>query len=372
MRGTMKSKIYRLGELFCGPGGIGRGAMESEVTHDSTVYKIEHAWANDNNSDSCETYRENFFKHDRIRVRHEDVRSLDFGDLKKRYGKIQALTFGFPCNDFSLVGEQKGLSGKYGPLYIYGVKAIEAFEPDWFIAENVGGLRSANEGKALKQIMAALKSVKPGYTITAHYYKFEKYGVPQTRHRFILVGIKSKLRKTFLVPAPLPDKPKSARQAIEVPPIPKNAKDQVLTRQSAKVIARLKLIEPGQNVWNAKLPEHLKLKVKGAKLSQIYRRLDPEKPAYTITGSGGGGTHVYHWDEPRALTNRERARLQTFPDNHVFVGSKESVRRQIGMAVPPTGVKIIMTAILKTMAGVEYPNIPASCDSHAFLASRRA
>ena len=61
------------------------------------------------------------------------------------------------------------------------------------------------------------------------------------------------------------------------------------------------------------MPDHLKLNVAGAKLSQIYKKLDPDKPAYTVTGSGGGGTHMYHWAEDRAITNRERARLQTLP-----------------------------------------------------------
>ena len=96
-----------------------------------------------------------------------------------------------------------------------------------------------------------------------------------------------------------------------------------------------------------------------AKISQIYKRLDPAKPAYTVTGSGGGGTHIYHYEEPRALTNRERARLQTFPDEYVFEGSKESVRKQIGMAVPSKGAQIIFEAILKTFANEEYAFIEA-------------
>jgi DNA (cytosine-5)-methyltransferase 1 len=96
------------------------------------------------------------------------------------------------------------------------------------------------------------------------------------------------------------------------------------------------------------------LNVKGAKLSNIYKKLDPDKPSYTVTGSGGGGTHMYHWSENRALTNRERARLQTFPDSYHFFGGKESVRKQIGMAVPPEGMSIIFKAILKSFAGIEY------------------
>ena len=104
----------------------------------------------------------------------------------------------------------------------------------------------------------------------------------------------------------------------------------------------------------------MKLNVKGARLSQIYRRLDSKKPAYTITGSGGGGTHVYHWSENRALTNRERARLQTFPDDFVFSGSKESVRKQIGMAVPCDGAQVILEALLKTLEGADYASVEAS------------
>jgi DNA (cytosine-5)-methyltransferase 1 len=185
--------------------------------------------------------------------------------------------------------------------------------------------------------------------------------VPQTRHRIIIVGLDNNLGKKFAVPAPTtPTQPITARQALEEPPIPTHAPNQQLTKQSAQVVERLRYIRPGENVWNANLPEHLRLNVKGAKLSQIYRRLHPDQPAYTLTGSGGGGTHGYHWHEPRALTNRERARLQTFPDDFLFIGSKESIRKQIGMAVPPHLARIIFEAILKTLAGTAYPTVPAN------------
>ena len=114
--------------------------------------------------------------------------------------------------------------------------------------------------------------------------------------------------------------------------------------------------------FTANLPPELALNIKGAKISQIYKRLDPLKPAYTVTGSGGGGTHIYHYEEPRALTNRERARLQTFPDSYEFMGSKESVRKQIGMAVPCNGAKIIFEAILNTFAGIAYEGVPCNVD----------
>ena len=69
---------------------------------------------------------------------------------------------------------------------------------------------------------------------------------------------------------------------------------------------------------------------------------------------------MYHWDQPRALTNRERARLQSFPDDYVFCGSRTSVRRQVGMAVPPVGAEAILTAVLSCFAGCDYPHIEAS------------
>jgi DNA (cytosine-5)-methyltransferase 1 len=163
----------------------------------------------------------------------------------------------------------------------------------------------------------------------------------------------------FKVPAPTTKgKPVTASQALKA--IPKGAPNSELTKQSEIVVERLMHILPGNNIWQTDLPEHLRLNVKGAKLSQIYKRLHPNKPSYTITGSGGGGTHGYHWKEPRALTNRERARIQTFPDNFEFLGSKESVRKQIGMAVPVELSKIICQSILKTLAGVKYPYVESS------------
>ena len=344
---------FKMGEFFCGPGGLACGALSAEI--EDSRFRIEHAWANDYDQHTCDTYARNICKGDAASVICHDVRTLDLND--PRLTAIDGFAFGFPCNDFSVVGERKGVNGTYGPLYQYGVAILKKFQPKWFVAENVGGLASANEGSAFKKILAALKDA--GYRIYPHLYKFEEYGVPQTRHRIIIVGIRKDLPFEFKPPSPHALTPCdiSSRTALEVPPIPKDAPNGELTAQHPRVVERLKYIKPGQNAFTADLPEHLKLKVKGAKISQIYKRLDPNKPAYTVTGSGGGGTHIYHYSEPRALTNRERARLQTFPDDFYFMGNKESVRKQIGMAVPPRGARIIFEALLRTLAGIEYEHI---------------
>lgn len=318
------------------------------------LYQISHGWATDYDLDSCQTYRHNICADSPNSVLCQDVHQLNL----KKLSKIDAFAFGFPCNDFSIVGEQKGIDGVYGPLYLYGIKVLELFQPAWFLAENVSGLRNSNEGKALSKILELMAAA--GYNVVPHLYKFEQYGVPQTRHRIIMIGICQDLGIQFRVPAPTHTIPITCQEALENPPIPANASNHELTRHTQEVVARLKHIKPGENAFTANLPKHLRLQVNGAKISQIYKRLDPNKPAYTVTGSGGGGTHVYHWQENRALTNRERARLQTFPDEFIFQGSKESVRKQIGMAVPPKAAQIIFEAVLKCFAGIKYDAIDAN------------
>ena len=345
----------RVAEMFSGPGGIGIALNRTK----SDKFSFRHVWATDWDADTCRSYKTNVLKHTPEALSIcEDVRSLDIDSLPAADGFL----YGFPCNDFSTVGESKGLHGNYGGLFSYGVKYIERVNPLFFFAENVSGLSSANDGKAFKLILNALNNAgKYGYTITANLYKFEEYGVPQARHRYILIGIRGDLGLTFRVPKPSGIQ-KSCREALEG--IPADAANQEPTKMSRQVAERLSYIREGENVWQAeesgRLPEHLCLNVKGARLSQIYRRLDPSKPSYTVTGSGGGGTHVYHWSENRALTNRERARLQTFPDDFVFCGSKESVRKQIGMAVPCDGAQAILEALLKTLAGTPYESVEPS------------
>lgn len=349
--------IFNLGELFCGPGGLGIGAFLSKAQTDDSVYEVRHAWANDYDSDTCKTYAKNICPDNPSSVICCDVRELDIEKLSP----IDAFAYGFPCNDFSIVGEQKGFKGKFGPLYTYGINILDYFKPKFFVAENVGGIATANDGKAFKKILSDLENAGNGYNLTVNLYKSEEYGIPQTRHRVIIVGIERSFNLKFQVPAPTTlSKYKTAKEALENPPISKDAFNNERTAQSQTVVERLKHILPGQNAWTADIPDELKLNVRGAKLSQIYRRLDPDKPSYTLTGSGGGGTHGYHWDEPRALTNRERARIQTFSDSFIFEGSKESVRKQIGMAVPPKLSEAIFSAILKTFAGIEYDYVNAN------------
>lgn len=157
---------FCLGELFSGPGGLALAAKHSFLKVQKKEFRIRHAWATDYDPDTCKTYTWNICPKEPETVICADVRSLEMSSLMA-VSDIDALAFGFPCNDFSSVGEQRGTNGKLGPLYKYGVKALEYFRPKWFLAENVGGLRSANDGNALATILSELRGV--GYNFAPQF-----------------------------------------------------------------------------------------------------------------------------------------------------------------------------------------------------------
>ena len=148
--------IFKKGELFNGPGGFALGAGWAEILdQDKNLYKVTHSWSNDICPDACETYRKNICPEAPSSVINEDVRTLNIESLSE----IDAFIFGFPCNDFSNVGKRKGVNGNYGPLYTYGINILKIFKPKWFIAENVGGLQSSNDGEAFKVILKEMIEV---------------------------------------------------------------------------------------------------------------------------------------------------------------------------------------------------------------------
>lgn len=113
--------------------------------------------------------------------------------------------------------------------------------------------------------------------------------------------------------------------------------------ETTRVIERMALIPPG---FNYKVVDGTKYHVNGHEISMVYRRIHPLLPSYTILARGGGGTHGYHYSRKRSsLTNRERARLQSFPDNFQIVGSPREQLLQIGESVPPLLSKAIATSI---------------------------
>lgn len=314
----------KLISLFSGCGGMDLGFVQAG-------YDI--IWANDFDHWSCKTYERNFGPH----IVEGDVENINFDDIPD----ADIMTGGFPCQDFSMIWKRGGIETERGNLYSHFVKAVEKKKPKAFIAENVKGLITANKGKAISQIASDFAQL--GYKLDIDLYNFADYSAPQLRERVLIVGVRSDIDYEFTKPAPVrtPENYVTAGEALEgVEEVPYNNEHQNIQEKTREM---LKLIPEGGNFSN--IPSDSDYYVKGM-ISHVYRRLDRNKPSTTIIAGGGGGTWGYHYEEPRPLTNRERARLFGYPDDFVFEGSITQVRRQIGNSVPPVAAKVLAEHML--------------------------
>ena len=341
--GTVKIEP-RILSLFSGCGGLDWGFYKAG-------YKT--IWANDINEWAVKTFEKNFGEKIIINKNIEDIdpkhdTSIPACDL---------IIGGFPCQDFSVVWKQPGLDGDRGNLYKYYLKFIEAKKPKAFVAENVKGLLTSNKGKAINEILKGFSNAGDGYLVKVQLYNFADYGVPQFRERVMIVGIRLDTGFNFIHPAPTHgpgrNNPyKTAGQALK--DVEKaadfNANEINITEKTRKFIDR---IPEGGNFKDipADDPDYVK-----GMISHVYRRIKLDEPAKTIIAAGGGGTWGYHFPDPRPLCNRERARLQSFPDDFEFFGSVAEVRRQIGNAVPPVGI-ILLAQTLKSLFEGNYEKV---------------
>ena len=308
-------------------------------------------WANDINKWAMETFHCNFPE---AVVSDADIASVN--PKNKSVPNCDLIIGGFPCQDFSIVWKQPGLDGDRGNLYKHYLRFIEAKKPKAFVAENVKGLLTANKGRAIEEILKGFEG--KNYMVKIQLYNFADYGVPQFRERVIIVGIRLDTGFHFVHPAPTHGNGRqfpymTARQALKGvekdvvrQKSPKFNKNEI--KIADKTREMLKKIPEGGNFQD--IPQEDPYYVKGL-ISHVYRRLNRNEPAKTIIAAGGGGTWGYHYPEPRPLCNRERARLQSFPDDFEFVGSVPEIRRQVGNAVPPDGVKLVAERLMPLFTG---------------------
>lgn len=314
----------RVASLFSGCGGMDLGFKQAG-------YKI--IWANDFEQPACDTYAKNLGKH----IRCEDIATVNLRDIPD----IDLMIGGFPCQDFSMIWQRGGINTDRGNLYRYFVEAVKLKKPKAFVAENVKGLLTANKGLAIQQI--ARDFAELGYIVDVDLYNFADYGVPQLRERTFIVGIRADIDWEFSIPSPTHSKKNyvtSGKALRGVKRIPYNNEHQNIADKTRRM---LELIPEGGNFSD--IPKDHPLYVKGM-ISHVYRRLHRNKPATTIIASGGGGTWGYHYEEPRPLTNRERARLFGYPDDFIFEGTIAQVRKQIGNSVPPPAAKNLADSLL--------------------------
>ncbi len=287
--------------LFSGAGGLDLGFIMAGN-------KI--IWANDLYEDAVDTYRKNLGDH----IVLKDIREVKTQDIPD----CDIVIGGFPCQGFSVANWKRHVDDERNTLYKQLIRVIHDKQPKFFLAENVKGLTNMEHGEVFKLVLQDFSSL--GYKVKWKVLNAADYGVPQTRQRVIITGVRNDINFDYIYPKPTNDKngenglPKwvSCSEALKDIPDPDKPND---------------------------LKNHVCSKYKLGFSNYIgHRKLDPDKPAPTVTARGddkGGVVILPHPSGLRRMSCRELATIQSFPIDYEFCGNRSSVYRQIGNAVPP-------------------------------------
>lgn len=349
---------FKIFSTFTGAGGLDIGFHGDFEFLDNKFPKLPFIteYALEYNKDAIISLEKNQKYFPNTKLLHKDItENIEKELLKYKPNEYDVFLGGFPCVTFSVVGKQEGIKNdKDGQLYESFAKYVERLQPKVFVAENVKGILSANKGEAVKTIKKRFEL--DGYRLKTFLVNFADFGVPQLRERVLFIAIRNDIETEF-IPPEFTHKNNHINSKEAFKNLPKNCVHTQHLKVSDRVVERLKLIPQGGNF---KAVENTPYAIKGL-MSNIYRRLHEDQPAYTIIASGGGGTWGYHFKEHRPLTNRERARLQSFPDDYNFQGSTTEVRRQIGNAVPPVGIYPFAERIASLLKGETPQYNPNNC-----------
>lgn len=370
LRATRPLKII---DIFSGVGGLSYG-----FAHNDNFNIIA---ANEILPNMAKAYALN---HPTVRVYNENIQSFNSAKIKTDIGvdarEVDIIVGGPPCQAYSTAGKRL-INDPRGSLFQEYYRILNEFAPSLFVFENVKGILSMQGGNLFKTIITLFESL--GYKIQYKLLNAADYGVPQIRERVVIVG--SKLKTCFEFPPPTHYNPAekfastpltlkpylTIEDAIgDLPFIKSNEAStiyssdpqtefQKLMRQNAPLQVldhsapnnNPKLVKIMESLPDGGTPEHLPEELRPASgFKNTYCRLWWKKPAPTITRnlSTPSSARCIHPKAPRPLTTREGARLQSFPDNYLFFGSRSDKNLQIGNAVPPFLSTALAQAVLKT------------------------
>ncbi len=328
---------YTCIDSFCGAGGLGLGLKNAGL-------KILYSFDIDDKCIKAINKNSQYFGH---KAEAADISDMLGGNLLKKCnlkrGELFLLAGGPPCQGFSVqrrgsdTDERNKLVLKYGQL-------INELYPYYFVMENVSGIAGKRGKTILEQLIADIEAI--GYTVHVKLLDAQDYGVPQRRKRYILIGERIDLGKKYKYPEPTGEH-HTVRETIGFLPIPpsdgSDHPDFPLHRRdklSKKNLERINSIKEGQGRDN--LPEELladchKIDSSVIGYRNVYGRMSWDEVAPTITARFDSFTRgkFGHPDQPRSISLREGALLQTFPLDFEFEGNKVDIARQIGNAVPP-------------------------------------
>ena len=286
--------------LFSGAGGLDLGFI---------LAGHEIVWANDLYSDAVATYRQNIGSH----IVEKDIREVPSSDIPD----CDIVIGGFPCQGFSVANVKRNTHDERNVLYKELLRIIKDKQPRYFLAENVKGILSLNKGKSFEMIIDDFSSLN--YKVAYKVLNAADYGVPQTRERVIIVGVRKDLDFVYTYPEATHSKNAEAGKS--------------LWASAGEALKSLPDPDQPNDIAN-----HTYSKYKIAFNGYIgHRPVDPDKPAPTVTARGdskGGVVILPHPNGLRRMTCRELATIQGFPTDFKFVGNNSSIYRQIGNAVP--------------------------------------
>lgn len=363
------STRYNILSLFSGAGGMDLGFKGGFHLFNQYFQEnpIKLRYANDIFIQATEIYQDN------LGIDHEidttDISEIKLEELDKKYGfvvnkrnhneknmnGIDIILGGFPCQTFSIAGKRAGLNDERGQLYLQMSRFIQHYQPKIFIAENVDGIRNSRnnnlenvDATALDIIMEHFNEI--GYNVQYNVLDAADYGVPQSRRRVIIIGIRSDLGDNTDIYYPNPThigRPRTAFDGLE-------------------------------DIWKLfntnVIPNHNKNNVSHAKFygddikRQGNNQIQKDLPAPTIRAEHHGNIEAHynidinyvnnpndHEDKKgwRRLSVRECARLQSFPDNFIFNTSASSAYKAIGNAVPPILAWHIARAVIYSLYQIE-------------------
>lgn len=287
--------------LFSGAGGLDLGFKMAG--HDII-------WANDLYEDAVHTYQKNIGDH----IVLEDVRNIPADAIPD----CDIVIGGFPCQGFSVANTKRHVTDERNELYKQLIRVIENKQPKFFLAENVKGLTNLGKGDVFKMILSDFEHL--GYRVRYKILNAADYGVPQTRLRVIIVGVRNDIGWEY-------EFPKETHS--------QDGQDGLLVWVSvSEALKGLPDPDSENDVPNHTYSKY-KLNINGY---LGHRLLDPDKPAPTVTARGDnrGGVVIHpHPNGQRRMSCRELASVQSFPIDYEFSGNNSSIYRQIGNAVPP-------------------------------------
>ncbi|MGN1032038.1 MAG: DNA cytosine methyltransferase, partial [Intestinibacter sp.] len=335
---------YTCVELFAGAGGLALGLEQAGFEDVGLIEWDKYA---------CDTLRLNrpnwnVIQGDIVEIAENGIRNYIDRDIE-----IDLLSGGYPCQAFSYAGKKLGLEDVRGTMFYYYAKILEDLKPKVFLAENVRGLVSHDNGKTIQTMIDVFTEI--GYNVKYEILKAVNYDVAQKRERVIIIGTRNDLSDIeFKFPKPF-DRILTLRDAL------KNVPDSEGAKYPDKKKKVLDLVPPG-GCW-IDLPEKIakdymgKSYYSGGGKRGMARRISWDEPCLTLTCSPAQKqTERCHPDETRPFTTREYARIQSFPDEWKFSGSMSQVYKQIGNAVPVNLGKAAGLSIVDYLNKVERVN----------------